>query len=324
MSKHVAERRSDSHGLSASAGTGPLLVCGGGGFLGSHCTSWFASNGWAVTGLGRGPRPEQAWTHAKIPYVQCDLTDVTLLSHLRDIRPEQLVYAAGPADVQASFAQPVLDFENQLLPLLRLLDAVRRLPRPPRVLLVSSAAVYGNPQSLPVSESTPSQPISPYGFHKLQQESLLDEYAALYGLRTCSARVFSSYGPGLRRLAVWDIARRALQGDSMLLGTGAESRDYLHAADVARALDVILQGSPFEGERVNVASGTETSIAELAGAIHKHLGLTSQPAFSGHAELGKPVRWRADTTRLRDIGFVPSIRLDEGLRQTVQWVRSHV
>jgi len=300
--------------------TQAALVLGSGGFIGRHATHALRAAGWNVFGAGRAAAPH-GLDHA---YFAGDLRDRAYVARLLDAtRPERIVFACGPASVQRSFEDPVADFDAALLPLVQVLDGARRATRAPGVLLVSSAAVYGNPDSVPVAEGAPCKPISPYGFHKLQQEMLLDEFFALYGLPVCKARVFSTYGPGVRQLAVWDIARRALKGDFSLHGTGTESRDYLHVADVGAALEKICAGAPFAGECINVASGTETPIAQLANLIYSAAGAAGSPAFEGAAEPGKPLRWRADTGRLRALGFAPAVPLEQGLAETVEWIRAH-
>ena len=121
-----------------------------------------------------------------------------------------------------------------------------------RLLLVSSAAVYGDPERLPVSEDAPLAPISPYGRHRAEAE----EVALQSGAPVVIARVFSAYGEGLRRQVLWDVAQRALVGGPVeLSGTGEETRDFVHARDVAAAISAIAQRSAFDGEIVNVATG---------------------------------------------------------------------
>jgi nucleoside-diphosphate-sugar epimerase len=273
-----------------------------------------------VTGAGREARGDDG----DGDLVVGDFGDAHFVGGLlRSAEFEIVVFAAGPADVQKSFADPVADFGGQTLPLHTLLDQARQLARPPKVLLVSSAAIYGNPRCVPVSEAVAAAPISPYGFHKLHQELLLDQHASLYGLRTAKARVFSTYGPGLRHLAVSDMTRRALRGDFRQWGTGNESRDYLHIEDVAGALEAIARTARFEGEVVNVASGVETPMREVAQAIFHQLGIDAVPEFGGEELDGSPVRWQADASRLHALGIRPRHDLASGLRDTVEWIRSH-
>jgi len=195
------------------------------------------------------------------------------------------------------------------------------MPSPPGVLLVSSAAVYGNAESSPVAEVEACRPISPYGFHKVGQEALLDEFGKLYGLSVCKARPFSTFGPGLRRLAIWDITRRAIAGDYALRGTGDETRDYLHVIDVAVALERIASRAPFQGEAINVASGRESTMRHVASLIYGALGLSATPTFDGTCLEGSPLRWRADISKLQDLGFRQKVMFETGIKETVEWIK---
>jgi UDP-glucose 4-epimerase len=234
-----------------------------------------------------------------------------------------VVFVAGPSDVQRSVSDPVRDFSDQMLPLIQLLWAVSQIPSPPGVLLVSSAAIYGNTAKLPVDENEAPNPISPYGFHKLGQESLLDEFGKLYGVPTCKARVFSTYGKGLRRLAVWEITRRAMAGDYHLRGTGEETRDYLHVSDVARALECIARRAPFRGEVINLASGQEYSMKQVASQIYSALNVSATPEFDGECLAGSPLRWHANVSTLRGFGFNQQMTMEVGIRDTVGWIGSN-
>lgn len=298
------------------------LICGATGFIGGYTVRAFVDAGWQVMGAGRSALASCASSVGDVPYFQGDLQEQSFVDAVfKAAAPHQIVFAAGPSNVQQSFDDPTRDFESQVLPLFRLLDAARKLRKLPQVLLVSSAAVYGNPAHLPVAETCPLAPISPYGFHKLHQERLLDEFAALYGMATCKARVFSTYGIGLQHLAVWDITRRMLSGESKLRGKGLESRDYLNVSDVANALEMIAARSEFAGEAVNVASGTEVTIDELARAINRALANVVEPSFDGEELAGSPIRWQADTGALSALGFVQKIPLAVGIAETVDWIR---
>jgi UDP-glucose 4-epimerase len=188
------------------------------------------------------------------------------------------------------------------------------------MLVVSSAAVYGSPERLPITEEHPVRPISPYGHHSRLKELVAVEDRVRHGTRVCVARVFSTYGPGLRRLAFWDIAQRVLAGTPTARGTGLESRDYLHARDVAAALVAICENAPFAGEIVNVGSGVEVEVRQLAEQIYRALGIRRTCHFDGHIEPGKPYRWKADASLLRGFGYEPRIPLEVGVRETVGWI----
>lgn len=303
-----------------------ILITGAAGFIGGYATERFNRAGWRVITVDSKEMGTSA--HPANPnfdcYTQNDLTDErSIVALLNRHRPEACVHLAAPASVQASLEHPRQDFSAQILPLFCLLEAIRLSEISPRLLLVSSAAVYGNPESLPISEQGQIQPISPYGFHKHHQERLLDEYHGLYGLQVCKARVFSTYGPGLAHLAVWDITRRAMRGDYTVHGTGEETRDYLFVKDVASALLCIVENASFSGEAINVGSGDETPIITLAEKIYSELGINTKPQLlNAHKVVGNPVRWRADVSLLSALGFEPEVTLDVGIRSTVEWIKA--
>lgn len=281
-----------------------VVLTGAGGFLAGHFADAFAAAGWKTVGIGRPELAAPERVHA------------VLERHA----PDALVHLAGPASVPQSVLDPHADFLGQALPAANVFEAVRLAGAPVRVVLVSSAAVYGDPASLPVAEDAPLAPISPYGFHKLHQELLLDEHVRLHGMRGCKARIFSTYGENLRRLAVWEMTRRALAGDRHVFGSGEETRDYLYAGDAGRAVVAIAETADFRGEAVNVASGEEIPIRELAYEVYRLAGIDQPPQFTGETMTGSPAHWRADVARLRALGFDPP-SWSSGLARTVAWIR---
>lgn len=301
-----------------------VLITGAAGFIGGYTADSFSKAGRQVIAIdlidGR------SLTHPARPrydqYFKEDLAKESVtLALLHQYHPEVCIHLAGPASVEGSFQEPLKDFSAQTLPLLHLLEAVRKSKIPTRILLVSSAAVYGNPESLPVSEDARIQPISPYGFHKYYQEMLLDQYRVLYELRVCKARVFSTYGPGLTHLAVWDITNRAIKGEFSTFGSGEETRDYLYVEDVATALCHMSEKAPFAGEAINIASGREVRISELAKRIYFELGTDAEArSLKRHPDTGVPKRWCAEVSKLTQLGFVPQTSLEEGISKTVKWI----
>lgn len=234
---------------------------------------------------------------------------------LAEIRPDVLVHAAGPSSVAGSFDDPDADFRGSVAATQCVLDAVRTRAPDACVVYLSSAAVYGNPTRLPITEDDALAPISPYGFHKAMCESLLRQYAQLHSVRTVAARIFSAYGPGLRRQVVHDLFRRARPAERLRLdGTGDESRDFVHGRDVASAIFALAERAPARGEAFNVATGDEVTMRQLAGAVREIAG-TGDVEFTGVTRRGDPLRWRADVARLRGLGITPSVALREGLEQ---------
>ena len=228
-------------------------------------------------------------------------TDAPALAALVDeTAPDAILHAAGRASVAASIADPADDFSGSVLPWQALLEGVRCSSRRPVVILPSSAAVYGNPAALPVAEDAPVAPISPYGFHKRVAEVLAAEYAACFGLDVLVARLFSVFGPAQRRLLVHELFAQAAGPAEVVTihGTGRETRDFLHVDDVAEVLLRLAAARRAGLEVVNVASGEERSVLELAEAVRDRVAPHKRIACRGEARPGDPARWRADATRM--------------------------
>lgn len=295
-----------------------VLITGVAGFLGRHVARQFAREGWRVVGVDEIP-PENVQLPSAA-YHRLHLPSVELTNLLRTVAPSACVHCAGRASVGLSMEDPAADFCGNAVLTFELLDALRRHAPACRFLLLSSAAVYGDPATLPVTEAHPIQPLSPYGYHKRAAELLCEEFSKIYGLPTASVRIFSAYGPGLRRQVVWDICEKVLTtGQLTLRGTGRESRDFIHAADIARALHLLATKAPCAGEIYNLANGREVSIAELASLLLRALGASAQAQFDGMATPGNPLQWQADIAKIRALGFAPSIPLEQGVQAVATW-----
>ena len=263
--------------------------------------------GHEVLGTGRSPEPGRAWPG---PYALSDATAESLSEIVDDFAPDILLHAAGTASVGASLADPLTDFRGSVLVCANMLEAVRRSGKNPLVFIPSSAAVYGNPVALPVNEEAAIQPISPYGFHKAMGETLARESAECFGLRIVVCRLFSVFGARQRRLLIWELFKQLSgAGESAWLdGTGSESRDFLHIDDVAGAVFQLAEefaDSPSgHFEIVNVASGEETKVSEIAGQIRDLVAPGKDVRCRGMARPGDPLNWRGEISRLRSM--IPS------------------
>jgi UDP-glucose 4-epimerase len=202
------------------------------------------------------------------------------------------------------------------------LDAARRASPQPLVAYVSSAAVYGEGIRMPMDEEHPLAPLSPYGISKLAAERYVAHYVAMYGLEAFCVRPFSLYGPRQRKLVVYDLMQRVLDGESPLtIDAPAEvSRDFVYVEDAAAALVTLAGNAPARGEAYNIASGRPTSLRELAEEIVSACGLDIAVEFTGNLRPGDPQRWDGDASRACALGADFGTPLDEGLRRTAAWL----
>jgi UDP-glucose 4-epimerase len=295
-----------------------LLVTGAGGFIGRSVVDHFAGVGWQVYGVSRTtaglpPQPNTVWYQMVLP-------DSGFATLLHEWRPDVVVHAASTAIVGQSVDSPLQDFERSVRVWAHVIEAVRRSRIRCRVLLLSSAAVYGNPATLPIDENQPMIPVSPYGYHKKMCEEIAEYYAGLYNVAVCSMRIFSAYGPRLRRQVIWDICQKALSGDTIeLMGTGDESRDFIHVGDVAGAVATIIERGDFQAGVYNVASGVSTTIRDAAGKLVQALGTNNAIRFNGARRAGDPLFWQADISKLAWLGWASQVPFDEGLAAYARW-----
>ena len=253
-------------------------------------------------------------------YARMRLPSEDLGKLLGRVRPDLVVHCAGRASVPLSVKDPRTDFLNGPVLTWEVLDAIRLNAPECAFLFLSSAAVYGCPEKLPVSEACAPRPISPYGAHKWQSEMICAEFSNLFGLRTASARVFSAYGPGLRRQVLWDLCHKAItEGRIEAQGTGEESRDFLHVLDLCKGLATLAEKASLTGEVYNFGSGQETSIRALAEMVAGALKLDCEISFDGRLPKGTPLNWRADISAIRKLGFTPEVEIQSGVSNYAKW-----
>lgn len=286
-----------------------LLVTGCRGFVGGSVGRYAAAAGHEVLGIARSSQPEGDWPGR---YVQADVLHAPLADIVADFAPDAVLHGAGAASVGASLAAPLEDLRAAVLTWANTLESIRLSGTRPVVLFPSSAAVYGSPASLPVSEDAPLAPVSPYGFHKAACELIGRGYAECFGLNITACRLFSVFGVRQRRLLVWELFEQ-MRGSGpvvRLQGTGRESRDYLHSDDLAAAL-LALAGHPVlkqgAGLRVlNLCRGKEMPVFELACLMVGLCYADKQVCCRGVAQPGHPARWAGDASRL--CGLLPDWR----------------
>jgi UDP-glucose 4-epimerase len=192
-----------------------------------------------------------------------------------------------------------------------------------RLVFASSGAVYGSPANQPILETTPPNPQSPYAVSKLAAEYYVHTLGALWGTTTIALRIFNAYGPGQPLLPSHSpvaprFLHQALGGGSLVIfGNGEQTRDFVYVDDVVRALIAAMTAAGVDRCTINVGSGVETSINDLARRILELTHSSSNLIYSP-VEGGGVSRLQADLTLAQQLlGYVPQITLAEGLRRTL-------
>ena len=136
-----------------------------------------------------------------------------------------------------------------------------------------------------------------------------------------SLRIFSAYGPGLRKQLFWDIYNKLKNNDIIeLWGTGNETRDFIHISDLVKAIECVVENADFNATTVNIASGIQTSVRTIAETFVRLMKSDKIIQFNNEERKGDPVYWQADITDLKEWGYEPAISLEEGMKNYIEWI----
>jgi UDP-glucose 4-epimerase len=296
-----------------------VLVTGGAGFIGSHLVDRLVRAGARVRvldNLQAGRETNLAQSRHEIDLHVADLRDPDAVA--RAVQGCTVIFHIGAnASVPASVDDRDYDFRTNTLGTYHVADAaIRHGVR--RVVYASTAAAYGPPRYTPVDEAHPLDPISPYGASKLAAERLLVAYARTFDFEVTAVRIFNTYGPRQPRYVAYDLMMKLARDPRRLevLGSGAQQRDYAYIDDTVSALLLGGQTLVIEPLIYNIAGGRTVTIRELVGLILRTLSLERAevvyglPSWKGDIEI-----LSGDITRLRSLGWAPTVTLEEGLRR---------
>jgi nucleoside-diphosphate-sugar epimerase len=297
------------------------VVTGAAGFIGSHLAHGLAARGHDVLGIDCftdyydvALKEENA---SGLEIARLDLARDEL-----DLRGcEGVFHLAGQPGVRSFGDVFELYLTRNLLASQRLFEAAAR--DGVRVVFASSSSVYGDAETYPTSEETPTRPVSPYGITKLGAEHLARATAASFGLDVVVLRYFNAFGPRQRPdMAFTRIAFALAEGRPFdLFGDGHQSRSFTYVGDVVEATIAAMESG---SGTYNVGGGTEVSMREAIALFERlagrELDLREHPAVPGDQR-----RTRADTTRIRDaLGWQPTTSFEDGLRAQWEWAAARV
>lgn len=299
-----------------------ILITGGAGFIGHNTAIHLKSQGFNVSIYDNLQRSTsnalKRLNNFNIPIHKGNILNAkALASALKNI--DIVIHAAAYINVEESIIKPILYFKNNVLGTANV--AKTCLDKNIKHLIyLSSAAVYGDPQTLPINENHPANPISPYGLTKLIGEETVKFYAK-QGLKTTILRLFNVYGPEqsieYAGVITHFIKKASMHMPPIIYGDGEQTRDFIHVNDVAEAIKLTITKSP-SNETFNIASGKPTKINDLAAYIIRLANLHIRPE---HAEpkQGDIKHSFADISKAeRILNFKPKTSLEKGLKNLIQ------
>lgn len=292
-----------------------VLVTGGAGFIGSHLVDALhrTNEVRVLDDLSSGHRDNLPSDVTLIEGTILDERAVRSATEGVDI----IFHEAAVVDVGASVERPLETHDVNCTGGLTILDRAR--DEGARVVVASSAAVYGQPSRVPVSEDDPLRPTSPYGLQKLALDRYAAMYHDLYGLETVALRYFNVYGPRQSSgdySGVIDIFLEQARADEPITvdGYGRQTRDFVYIDDVVRA-NLLAAKTDEVGVAYNIGTGTEITVVELAKII-KNATESNSPIVHGDPRQGDIQRSCADISRaLNSIEYSPQVTLDDGIKQ---------
>jgi UDP-glucose 4-epimerase len=305
------------------------LITGGAGLIGSHIADGLVAEGVeeivVLDNLTRGrcQNLEQAIASGKVTIVEGDIRDANLVS--RAMEGIDIVFHEAAIRITQCAENPRLAHDVLATGTFNILEAAVA-NNVKRVVSASSASIYGQAENFPTNENHHGYGNRTiYGATKSYSEGLLRSFYEMYGLNYVALRYFNVYGPRMDAFGVYTevmirwMERLANDQPCLILGDGAQTMDFVFVTDIARA-NLRAANSTITDDILNIASGTETSLTELAVALGRVMGVDRAPEY-GPARKATPV-WRrlADVRKAeRLIGFKAKVALEDGLHQLVQW-----
>ncbi|MGN0101308.1 MAG: SDR family NAD(P)-dependent oxidoreductase [Dietzia sp.] len=308
------------------------LVTGGAGFIGSTLVDRLLGEGHDVTvvdNLSRGRLENLAAAREsgdRFEFHQLDLTDPAVEDVVARSRPEVVFHLAAQIDVRLSVEDPVYDAEVNVVGTVRLAEAARKAGVRRIVFTSSGGSIYGPVTELPVAETRPVDPLSPYAAGKVAGEIYLEMFSRLYGIEWAGVAPANVYGPRQdphgEAGVVAIFSQRLLAGQpTRVFGDGGNTRDYVFVDDVVDAFVRAAEVPAAAGLRFNVGTGVETTDRGLHTLVAEAAGAPDDPEYAP-ARLGDVARSALDAGRAAEVlGWVPKVTIREGVARTVDYFR---
>ena len=308
------------------------LVTGGAGFIGSHLAHRLVRDGFDVAVLDNLTTGLRDNVPAGATFVEGDVGQRSVVDDVFSSEPLDAVFhVAGQASIRLSFAEPEVDLHTNVVGTVNVLRACVE-HRVPRLLYASSMTAYGEPDLIPTPEDVPCVPVSYYGVTKYAAERYVHITAARPDVHVSatSLRMFNVYGPrqGLDNpyqgvLAIF--LGNVLRGEPITIhGDGEQTRDFVYIDDVVEAWMGVLDDPTSDGKALNVGSGRETSVNELADAVLAALGESrdSWEIRREDVQVGDQRRAAAEIGAIAAHGWKPTVALVDGIAHTAEWART--
>ena len=304
-----------------------VVITGGAGFVGSNLARAVRDLGAKVVILDDFFTGREDNVPEGVEVVRGSVTDYALV---RDVlKGASVVFHEAARNIVVSTRNPREDFETNIGGTLNVLIAAKEAPAPVRVVYAGSASVYGNPRHLPINEDDVTAMLSPYAVSKFSGENYCRAFYESYGVWATSVRYSNVYGPGQRSDnpycgVIAKFFDAALDGSAIRIhGDGEQTRDFTYVEDAVSATIAAALSPKAEGNVYNVGTGRETGINQLARSIIAVTESKSTVELVDRRDIDNIRRRVLNIEKIRrELRWIPSVTLEEGLRRTSAWIKS--
>lgn len=306
------------------------LVTGGAGFIGSNLVDRLLQEGYEVGVVdnlvsGKLENLAKAQESSKFSFMRADITEVSATEIIADYRPEVVFHLAAQADVRVSVANPVFDAEVNVIGTLRVIDGAVRGGAKKIIAAASGGTLYGevSPDLLPISETAPWRPLSPYGISKKVMVDYLRSAQEMSGIETTALALGNVFGPrqdphGEAGVIAIFFQHYEAGTTPTVFGTGDQTRDFIYVDDVVSAF-VAASRNVGTADLINIGTGLETSVNQLVAAMNQITQRDVEPVRAP-ARLGELDRSVLDIRRASDaLQWSPQTSVQQGLEETWRW-----
>jgi UDP-glucose 4-epimerase len=302
-----------------------ILVTGGAGFIGSHVVDLFLDRGFEVIILDDLSTGRASNINPNAKFYQMDIRDPGIRKVFELERPDYISHHAAQMDVRRSVAQPLFDAEVNILGSINLIECAKEFNVKHFIYISSGGAAYGEPERLPCDETHPVNPICQYGASKHTVEHYLFMYHANYGMDYTVLRYPNVFGPrqdpnGEAGVVAIFTGKMLASEPVTINGDGEQTRDFVYVGDCAYA-NYLAVTVPHQAGIYNIGWGCPTSINEIFTTLAKVTAYPHQVSY-GPAKVGETRHIYLDATKAgSDLGWSPTLSLEEGLEMTVAYFR---
>ena len=298
-----------------------ILITGATGFIGRHLVESLLSKNNHITGTYINNEDTSFLNLA----IKCDISNFNQIKSLANFDFDHVFHLAAIADVNASIANPALDFSVNARGTFNMLEIFKN-KRIKSFNFISTVSVLSSDNTLPLGEESFYGPTTPYSASKMSSEGFCTAFSNCYGIPVKIIRLFNVFGPFRKGLVVYDFISSLIKNPQELLirGDGQQIRDFLFVDDAIDGIEIIAEKGLINNI-YHLGSGIPTSILNLAEEIISIMHLDSTNIITTNENYsGEFLVWYANIKKIKEIGFTPKVSLKEGLEKTISWVSENI